>query len=310
LYYQTDKIYSPNLTKLLTQEHINKFANFLQIYTDGSKQNNNRTASATYIPSLDIIISRRIPDNCTVYTSELTAILLALNWILENKPSNIIIFTDSLSSILSLQNIGNNMYKNTIIKEIAMIYTELSNFNTNLIISWIPSHINIKEHDKVDQIAKFTTHSETIQLKIPLNKNEINTTIHQNYKLAWKTEYSLSPKGQFFRTTEKDFDKILPLQLQNRHMETTIYRLRTGHCNLNSHLHKIGLHDSGLCDFCEEPETVKHYILDCLEFQQYQEKIIHFALQNKIKITIDYILKNKIFYPIIYEYVLKTKKKI
>ena len=26
------------------------------------------------------------------------------------------------------------------------------------------------------------------------------------------------------------------------------------------HLHKLGLHNSGLCDFCEEPETVKHFI--------------------------------------------------
>ena len=42
-------------------------------------------------------------------------------------------------------------------------------------------------------------------------------------------------------------------------METIIYRLKTGHNRLNMHLNKIGLHNSGLCDFCEEPETVKHY---------------------------------------------------
>ena len=41
-------------------------------------------------------------------------------------------------------------------------------------------------------------------------------------------------------------------------METNIYRLRTGHNRLNVHLHKIGLHNSGLCDFCEEPKSVKH----------------------------------------------------
>jgi hypothetical protein len=93
-------------------------------------------------------------------------------------------------------------------------------------------------------------------------------------------------------------------------MEKTIFRLKTGHCLLYSHLHKIGLHVSGLCDYCNEPETVKHYILDCLEFQQYQEDIIDFAHNNSIKITIENILSNKIFYHIIYEYVIKTKKKI
>ena len=49
--------------------------------------------------------------------------------------------------------------------------------------------------------------------------------------------------------------------MQSRHME------RTGHNRLNMHLHKIGLHTSGLCDFCEEPETVKHHLFDCLKYQ-------------------------------------------
>ena len=48
-------------------------------------------------------------------------------------------------------------------------------------------------------------------------------------------------------------------------METIQYRLRTGHTGnrLNMHLHKLGLYNFGLCDFCEQPETVKHYLLDC-----------------------------------------------
>ena len=58
------------------------------------------------------------------------------------------------------------------------------------------------------------------------------------------------------------------------------------------HLHKIGLHNSGLCDFCEEPETVNIiYILDCLKYQHYQENLIDFANKNNVKLTIESILK-------------------
>ena len=48
-------------------------------------------------------------------------------------------------------------------------------------------------------------------------------------------------------------------------METILNRFRTGHRPNRSNmlLHKIDLHNSGLCDFCKEPETVKHYLLDC-----------------------------------------------
>ena len=61
------------------------------------------------------------------------------------------------------------------------------------------------------------------------------------------------------------------------------------------HLHKIGLHDSGLCDFCGEAETVKHYLLDGLKYQQFLENLIDFAVKNNIKLTIESILKIGIF---------------
>ena len=101
--------------------------------------------------------------------------------------------------------------------------------------------------------------------------------------------------------------------MQNKHMGIILYRLKTGHNRLNMHLHKIGLHNSGLCDFCKEPETVKHYLLDCLKYQHLQENLIDFAMKNNIKLTIESLLKNRNIFPIfpmIYDYVLKTQREI
>ena len=55
--------------------------------------------------------------------------------------------------------------------------------------------------------------------------------------------------------------------MQNKHTEIILYRLRTGYNRLNMHLHKLCLHNSGLCEFCEATETVEHYLglLDCLK---------------------------------------------
>ena len=115
--------------------------------------------------------------------------------------------------------------------------------------------------------------------------------------------YNLNNKGQFFKLIEPDVKNIQIINLQNKHMETIIYRL-------NMHLHKLGLHHSGLCDFCEEPETVKHYLLGCLKYQHLQENLIDFAIKNNFKFTIESILKNRDMFPLIYDYVLKTKKEI
>ena len=54
---------------------------------------------------------------------------------------------------------------------------------------------------------------------------------------------------------------------------------------VNMHLHRIGLHNFGLCDICEEHETVKYYLLDCLKHQQFQKNLIDFAMKNNIKLT-------------------------
>jgi len=45
-----------------------------------------------------------------------------------------------------------------------------------------------------------------------------------------------------------------------------IFRLCTGHCKLNHHLSRIGLHRDGLCGQCEIPETVEHMIEVCPKY--------------------------------------------
>ena len=70
------------------------------------------------------------------------------------------------------------------------------------------------------------------------------------------------------------------------------------HNKLKMHLHKKCLHKSGLSDFCEEPETVKH-LLYCLKYQHYQENVTDFAIKSTVNLAIELI---------IYDYVLKSKQ--
>ena len=87
-------------------------------------------------------------------------------------------------------------------------------------------------------------------------------------------QYKINNKGHFLNLQiEPSVKNTQITHLQNKHKQTILYRLRTGHNRLNMHLHKIGLHNPGLCDFCKEPETVKQYLFDCLKYQHYQENL-------------------------------------
>ena len=61
----------------------------LKIFTDGSKNaSKEQTRCAFAIPALNVHQMFKLNKNLTVYTSELIAILKALEWINENKPGN------------------------------------------------------------------------------------------------------------------------------------------------------------------------------------------------------------------------------
>ncbi len=50
--------------------------------------------------------------------------------------------------------------------------------------------------------------------------------------------------------------------------QVIINRLRIGHCKLNKSLHVMGKHPTGLCDKCQEEETIKHIFISCKKYIQ------------------------------------------
>ena len=58
-----------------------------------------------------------------------------------------------------------------------------------------------------------------------------------------------------------------------RHQQTIIFRLRTGHCRLNSHLKRIGVKTSAQCPCGEADQTPKHYLQSCSLHQQARQQI-------------------------------------
>ena len=53
-----------------------------------------------------------------------------------------------------------------------------------------------------------------------------------------------------------------------RHQQTIIFRLRTGHCRLNSHLKRIGVKTSAQCPCGEADQTPEHCLQSCSLHQQ------------------------------------------
>ncbi len=61
--------------------------------------------------------------------------------------------------------------------------------------------------------------------------------------------------------------KIIRLGGGHRREEPVMTRLRLGHGALNKSLKMIGKHETGLCEWCQEEESVEHIIIRCRRYE-------------------------------------------
>ena len=81
--------------------HIEEnYSNCTKIFTDGSKDPENRTVGAAFVvPELNYEKQIKLNPTLSVFTSELVAIQQAVQWIIDSKTPKSVILTDSLSAV-------------------------------------------------------------------------------------------------------------------------------------------------------------------------------------------------------------------
>ena len=58
----------------------------------------------------------------------------------------------------------------------------------NIILVWIPAHIGIKGNELADKFAKAAIKRNHIDIKVPLSKKEMKTTIKYKMKERWQKQ--------------------------------------------------------------------------------------------------------------------------
>ena len=89
------------------------------------------------------------------------------------------------------------------------------------------------------------------QFSHPVTYREAKTIIHNQFQSQWKRRLGALESGA---------DPIHQLQ---RHQQTVLFRLRTGHCRLLSHLHRLKMAYTDQCPCGTGPQTPEHVLLHC-----------------------------------------------
>ena len=249
---------SDNRVNFLFEELVtSKYADFVHIYTDGSKLQDGSVAAAIYIPHLKKMITYKLNPVCSVLSAELFAILKALEAVVKsNFTSEVVIFTDSQSSL----HVISNTLRPSHVAITLGIQKIMSTHRVQL--QWVKAHCGIEGNEVVDRAAN-RGHSNIFSTNCIITTEDVlhdfNKYFIDYWQRSWRHEVRISGKGSFM---EENVDKIKSnhwVNIKSRKLEISIARLRIGHVGLKSHLHRFEMSESPLCDNCTQLETIQHF---------------------------------------------------
>ena len=127
----------------------------------------------------------------------------------------------------------------------------------------MPSHVGVRGNEIVDKLAKSGAAHEEVEIQIPAEVGDEHSLIDAYIMKQWQTQYNSSIGGAAYRLIESDVSTKTKFADKCRKKDTLISLLRLGKCLLNKYLQEMHRHPDGLCQLCQEAETIEHLLLRC-----------------------------------------------
>ena len=184
-----------------------------EVYTDGSKINESVGAAAVINPHFQNgettcrQLSKRLPDNSTVFAAEATAITLALDYYRHMDPvkHDVVFYSDSMSCLLAIE--GEDT-ENPLICHIMNLLWALSDKGACVRFCWVPSHCGIEGNEIVDQLAKETLDHDIDPLttvRYADLKPLVNSYIQQEVQTKWDVSIHNTRNSQEIPAPDKSW---------------------------------------------------------------------------------------------------------
>ena len=236
-----------------------KYTDFCEMYTDGSKADE-KVASAAVTPYGNKVT--RLRDGCSVFSAEIEAINLALEFVKVSTVKQFVIFSDSLSA---LQAIHSQESKNPLVNNLIAFYHKITSQGKYIEFCWIPSHRGIAGNERADRAAKQAlSNPEPVSFKVP--STDFFSKIHSFVSSSWQERWDKEVNNKL-HSIMPSVNESYYSGCKNRKNDVIMNRLRIGHTRL-THSHLMENRPSPKCNFCGESQqlSVKHILLECSHF--------------------------------------------
>ncbi|GFU54016.1 putative RNA-directed DNA polymerase from transposon X-element [Trichonephila clavipes] len=206
--------------------HRNRYSKYIPVYTDGSKTAAHVGCGVIFN---NTFLSFSLHNSMSVFSAELTAILVALQHIIVSNHRHFCVYTDSMSALESLHFSTEHRHPNVI--EILLLLRKLERKGFDVIFSWVPGHVGILGKEQVDTAARSMSH----HMQRPVCYQDLKTSaqnyVHRVWQETWDQQvlnklHSIHPSTSHWAA--------LPVR---RH-DVRLTRLRIGHTRF-THRHLL-----------------------------------------------------------------------
>ena len=251
------KTHTPD-TEYITEFNLlrEEYHDYYMMYTDGSKCA--EKASAAVVTALNTS-STRLPNSASIFSAECKALLMALNYVKIGTHDKVVIFTDSLSVLQSLEGMK---LDNPLILKIIEQHHHIRSTGKNIVFCWVPSHVNIKGNELADRAAKSALSNDPSPLLLPCSDfyPNIDNFIREAWQQEWNTEVDnkLHSVQAFVGKTQPKLTLVRD--------DMVIRRVRIGHTRF-THKHHMEKTPPPMCQTCQQRITVRHIFIECKDLK-------------------------------------------
>ena len=259
----------PSRSLALFLEHLDTHSGSIPVYTDGSKSGAGVGCGVVF-PSF--CRGSSLPKAASVFTAELSAIVLALEVIFTLPVSSFTIFSDSRSALSALQSFNSASLHPLIISILEWLYL-LQGKGYRVSFCWVPAHVGVAGNERADVLAGDA--ATRLAPACPVPFRDAFSLIRLAVLACWQGRWEvLGPHTKVGEITGTVVRPWTYAHVQGRRAETALARLRTGHTRLtHSYLMSGGVQP--YCDDCLVPLTVRHLLVECPSLGELRDRYLY-----------------------------------
>lgn len=257
--------------KITNEFHINHI-----LYVDGSLNTVTGNAGSAVLAinksGVQWEQGARLNDWASTTQSELFAILMAMKEICNGSKDSLVV-SDSQSALLSMN--SHRPENVMLVSELRYRYKKIMSRGIKVKFLWIPSHIDLRMHDRVDSLAKQSSSKPDVDYYLGLTINKIKYGIRaeiiNEYESERRAQHATSHSIMHYENMCKVKHVYGESNRITRLLDIVTARLRLGY----KYMWQYGCYrrESDFdCKLCElvNGHTLEHYVMECNKIREYR----------------------------------------